>query len=216
MRTSILPQAPSITAFGLAIFALAGCTESGSSGAATGTVQLAAEAAPPSETASPPILALDTLAHLDLAVKRIDVHVDSTVRDDDEATDDSGANDGDGPDPDGDGWITIATSGDLVLRPGGNRIDLGAGVVPSGELTQIRLVLDGDAVLWTGLGAVEVACPSCQTSGLKLMLDGGVDIPPGGTVPLTLMFDLDQTALRVRAGTKIGPAIHVETSIVSE
>jgi hypothetical protein len=101
----------------------------------------------------------------------------------------------------------------IDLREGANRITLGSAVVPAGRLTQIRLVLDGDAVLTTGDVHTDIACPSCTTSGLKLLVDDDVEIPAGGSVKLTLVFDLAGTALQAAAGSKLGPVVHVDASL---
>lgn len=203
MNTHTLPLVLSALVVG------AGCNGAGS---ATGTVQLAAVAAPAESSADTPADPPDSLVHLDLAVSRIDVHVDATADtgSDDTAGDDSnGASEGTADDG---GWITVTGATQLSLRPGENRIELGSAIVPVGQLTQIRLVLDGDAVLSNGLVSVELDCPSCSTSGLKLVVDGDVEIPEGGAVPLTLMFDLGATTLLGGGADKLGPVVHVQVA----
>lgn len=181
----------------------------------TGTVELAAAAQPsdsePTTEETPPLLD----PHLTLDVKEVTVHVATPPDAEDDPADAGDAPDGDagseggGADDDG-AWVTVASGVRLDLRPGDNRISLGSTVVPAGELTQVRLVLDQNATLWTGIDAIQVPCPSCTTSGIKLVVDDHVEIPAGGTVDLTLMFDLESTALQTAAGSKLGPVIHAE------
>lgn len=196
----------------LAIAALgAGCS---SSEEGTGVLQLSA-AAPPAEDA-PIAVGPVTLAdpHLTLAVKQIDVHI--AAEGDAErglAGGEAGETLGsDEEEIEAGGWLTVAAGVELDLRPGDNHIDLGEAVVPAGKLTQVRLVLDRDVTLRDGADTILVPCPSCLTSGLKLVVDDHAEIPEGGEAQLTLMFDLEATALQIGAGSKLGPVIHAQAS----
>jgi hypothetical protein len=173
----------------------------------TGVVQLAAGAT--MDAGSPRLEDLPVPNSLELAVKEINIHV--AAPDDDERDEDIGRPSGEAPEAleDG-GWVTVASERRLTLFPDKNRLVLGSAIVPVGQLTQIRLLLDRDPVLWNGTEHLQVACPSCTASGLKLILDEHVELPANGFVELTLMFDLSMTAIESANGSKLGPVIHVE------
>jgi hypothetical protein len=190
----------------LALFVLgAGCTGSGEG---TGVVQLAARA----EAAEDGTIRFPTLpvtqSHLELAVKEIQVHVAVPIDDED-----TGRPSGEtAPELDDGQWVTVAVDQRLALRPGANRIELGSTIVPTGQLTEVRLVLDGDAVLWNGGIQAQVDCPSCATSGLKLKIRDDVELAEGGVVDLLLTFDLEATAFQLDSGSKLGPVIHADAA----
>lgn len=180
----------------------------------TGVVQLAAEAAGPDgaepSAISPPG---DPQTHLDLTVTEIDVR----VAPDNEAPDLSRGGAADVDDSlsgeEGAGsWVRIPVEHHLGLSPGSNEVTLGAARVPAGRITQIRVVIGGEVVLWSGPGQTVVACPSHTGSNIRLAVDNDVIVPAGGTITLKLVFDLGQPALRTGEGLKLGPLVHVETS----
>jgi hypothetical protein len=175
----------------------------GCGGEEPATVQLAA-APEPIRIGTPPVVddVTSSLAHLELTVKEIHVHV--ATRDD--ATDQEAERD-DGV------WVPIRGERQVDLHFGTDEIALGTVQVPPGRITQIRLVLDGDAVFSNGAERTVVACPSCSTSGLKLVLDHDLLVPAGGTVSIKLMFDLQMSALQHADGLKLGPVVHVTGSV---
>jgi hypothetical protein len=113
--------------------------------------------------------------HLFVTLARVDVHVAGV---DSEA-------EGEGE------WSTVFT--------GPQEIDLydvattsqflASAVVPAGELTQVRLVLDDDARLMVDGQEQPVACPSCTRTGIKVVPHGTLTVPEGGTLQLNLLFD---------------------------
>jgi hypothetical protein len=187
------------TTFIFAVLVLgAGC---GGSEDGTGVVQVSA-AATQADAGSIVLSA----TRLELAVKEINIHVAAF---DEEPSRPSGEvlevlEDG--------GWVTIASERRMRLFPGENRVALGSTIVPAGWLTQIRLLLDSEPVLWNGSEQVQVACPSCSTSGLKLVIDDHAEVPADGVMELTMMFDLGMTASQNADGSKLGPVVHVELS----
>ena len=186
----------------------AGCAAEGSE--KTGTVGLAASAVP-APASSPPTAPPgdESLVHLDLDVKEIRVHV---------ALDDT-LNGGDGQageignDANDDLWVTIPGQRDLTLQPGATAIEIGMAEAPIGTINEVRLVLNKDATLWNGMATVNVACPSCMASGLKLKLDDGAVVREDRLTTLKLLFDLNLDDLEIGAGLKLGPIVHVESSV---
>ena len=168
--------------FGLTALALLGC------GGDTGHVSVSMTTGR-SLTAS-----MDSDAELDdqllLHVVRTEVHVSGgDVLDEDgdgdiDADDEALAGDGGG------GWVVISEEArDVDLRTlGGTAEEIATGTVATGQLNQIRLVLDG-ATLVNADGERDVTVPSGSRSGLKLIIAPPIDVVSGSTTAVTLTVD---------------------------
>lgn len=89
------------------------------------------------------------------------------------------------------GWITVL-SNPMTL----NLFDvaeterlIATAQLPAGRITQIRLVLSDNVELVNGDSQISVACPSCATSGLKLVPKTPLAVPANGSVDVTLQMD---------------------------
>ncbi|MEZ4308875.1 MAG: DUF4382 domain-containing protein [Polyangiaceae bacterium] len=183
-------------------------------GEGTGTVEVAAEAQPMSVTAPVMVDVQEMPAtRLELAIREVRIHV-AWSDDFDDETDGAPKDDPGKLDDEDGGWISIPGRRLLVLEPGASVIELGEAEVPAGRITQVRLVLDGDATLWQEESRPQVVdCPSCTTSGLKLLVDNDVEVRPDETTRLRLMFDLSLSELENGQRLKLGPIVHVEGSV---
>jgi hypothetical protein len=97
--------------------------------------------------------------HLRVVVREIRVHVAAQGGGD--------AEEGEG----GAGWTTVFAGERTIDLDSASSLGeiLGSAEVPAGRLTQLRLVLDGAASLVDADGTERaMACPSCDTSGLKI------------------------------------------------
>jgi hypothetical protein len=113
--------------------------------------------------------------------------------------------------PSGDGWVIVFEGRETIRL--GDRTDLeallGAGPIPAGKVTQIRLVI-ADATLVSGATRTPLACSSCGQTGLKIVTRGKVSVPVGGTYHVTLDFDLDTSLHADGDGWRIEPTIKVD------
>ena len=99
-------------------------------------------------------------------------------------------------DEDSGGWETLkhdTTTYDLLQLRNGVFTQLGAGDVPAGHYTQVRLHIgEGSNVVVDGV-VHPLTIPSGMQSGYKLV--GEFDVPAGGGVELTLDFDAARSVL---------------------
>jgi hypothetical protein len=167
-------------------------------------------------TAPPSAVATNLSPHLLVTVTSVSVHVagaDEDNKGDDKVAGPPGSPPAPEPekDDDGSGWVTIFSgSKTLDLRDSAQvETFLASAPVLAGKITQIRLILAGDATLVDGATQVAVKCPSCTESGLKIVTRGQVTIPSGGTLHLTLDFD-QGASLAANGGTYVlNPTIKV-------
>jgi hypothetical protein len=149
-----------------------------------------------------------TGAQLLLDVERVDVHVaGSGDMDDDPPAGLTGGGPNHGDDG---GWITVFAGAAQVdlLQPGAVETFLGSAPTPAGKVTQIRLVL-AHATWVDGATATPVACPSCGTSGLKIVTMGKLVVPNGGILHVTLDFDREHSLHVGTDGTRLDPVIKI-------
>jgi hypothetical protein len=113
---------------------------------------------------------------------------------------------------DTDGWTTIF-EGDQTI----NLLDsasvartLGSAPAPEGTVTQVRLYIKDDVVLFDESGEHAVTCPSCTESGLKLVTSSQVEVERNGVLRLTLNFDADKSLVENPNGLILKPTIRVE------
>lgn len=109
------------------------------------------------------------------------------------------------------------TTVNLDVRPGVyNLLDLVNGIdtliasdeVPSGTLTQVRLVLGDDNTVVVDGVEYPLATPSAQQSGLKLNMN--TILVPGGNFDLLLDFDAHQSVILTGNGTyQLKPVLRV-------
>jgi hypothetical protein len=189
-----------------------GCGGKGAGDDKTGTVQASVASVPGSSSEQPEPgtpAAPTALVRLQFTVKEIDVNIvpiASTGNGDDSEPEDREPQDGSN-------WVTIAGERQIDLSAGiATDITFDPATIPAGRITQTRLVLEGDAVLWIGSEQATVKCPSCSTSGLKLMSNDDVIIPPGGSVLLKLTFDLGMLGQKHNGSFQLGPVVRVEAS----
>jgi hypothetical protein len=187
----------------------------GKSDEATGVVQVSAASVPGISSEQPGPSSPAPLVHLELIVKEIDVRVvpiASTGNDDDKT---AGVDHGIAHEDvdDGGQWVTIAGERQIDLYSGTTtEILLGDATTPAGQITQTRLVLERDATLWIGVQQIMVKCPSCSTSGLKLISQDAMIVPPGGTALLKLSFDLGMLAEKHDGDFQLGPVVRLAAS----
>jgi hypothetical protein len=185
----------------------------------TGRIELAVGAS--SQLTADDVGATETQAEaprLLVTVARVDVHVGGDDDDDDgddvDPNDPIDPNDPGDDDGDGGGWITVFTGPlevDLADAASGE-ILLGGAEVPVGRVTQIRLILDGDARLVTGEESVTVACPSCTQTGIKIVTRGQVVVEEDETIEVDLIFDTVASVIAGLDGLRLSPVIRLEAT----
>jgi len=205
-----------------AMVVAAGCGGAGAGDKETGFVQASAALVPGASSAQPEPGTPSAPVRLQFTVKEIDVHVvPIETIDNEEVAGVEPGKEGEhadgveeiGEPDDGGKWLTIAGARQIDLSAGiATEITFEPTIIPAGRITQTRLVLEGDAVLWIGSERVTLVCPSCSTSGLKLVSRDDVIVPPGGGVLLKLMFDLEMLGQKHGGGFQLGPVVHVEAS----
>jgi hypothetical protein len=197
-----------------ALFAgmLLGCNGSG------GTFEVGVTSSgQPLTIAAPQAGAIDTDAgtagpRLLLTVQRVDVHIAGDGDTDDDPPVPPG-----NPPPHHDvngGWITVfsgVAQVDLLLA-GSVETFLGSAVVPSGKVTQIRLVI-AEAIFVDGAVTKPVTCSSCTQTGLKIVTMGKLFVPHGGTLHVTLDFDRDSLKTD-KDGYRLDPVVKIARSSV--
>jgi hypothetical protein len=98
-------------------------------------------------------------------------------------------------------WITINQQGEsqkinLLTLVGNNEAFLGGAEIPSGEISQIRLVLGSDNYIIQKGKKIELKTPSAQQSGLKLKLSQKLQ----ADVDYNLVLDFDAGKSIVKTG----------------
>lgn len=98
-------------------------------------------------------------------------------------------------------WINLPYEADdqkinLLSLVGGNAAHLGEMEIPSGEISQIRLLLGDDNYLIQDGQRIELTTPSAQQSGLKLKIDK----PLNAGISYDLLIDFDAARSIVKAG----------------
>lgn len=101
----------------------------------------------------------------------------------------------------GNAWINLPYEADdkkinLLSLVGGNSAYLGEMEVPSGEISQIRLLLGNDNYIIENDQRIDLTTPSAQQSGLKLKIDKPLN--PG--IAYDLVIDFDAARSIVKAG----------------
>lgn len=166
-----------LASFGLLLACVSACTED------EATVEIGVVAQPLASVATTPPAGSESHAasRLRVRVREIRVHVAAVGegRDTDEA---------DAPA----GFRTVFTGDRIIELSNASSVAelLGDASVPAGRLTQIRLVLDGAATAIDEAGAESaLTCPSCDTSGLKIILRGGIRLEGGERRRLDVALD---------------------------
>jgi hypothetical protein len=99
------------------------------------------------------------------------------------------------------GWVVLNSTPatyDLLTLRNGVFVTIGAGLVPAGHYTQVRLKLgEGSNVVIDGV-THPLTVPSGLQSGLKLV--GPFDVPAGGVIDLALDFDAARSIHQTGAG----------------
>lgn len=104
---------------------------------------------------------------------------------------------------------------DLLTLTGGNFVSLVNEDIPSGDLSQVRLVLgaENSIVLKSG-EAKDLQTPSAQQSGLKLNVN--YDLQPGVTYEFIMDFKVDESVVaQGNGGFLLKPVIRITTSAES-
>lgn len=99
-------------------------------------------------------------------------------------------------------WININQKSEnqklnLLSLVGNNEAFLGGAEIPSGEISQIRLVLGSDNYIVQKGKKIELKTPSAQQSGLKLNISQKLQ----AGVPYDLVLDFDAAKSIVKTGT---------------
>ena len=192
-----------------ATLGLVGCSQGGqvsvSAGAITST---------PGDTASAPP-ADSGKASLLVTIDEVKVHLAGSKED--KAEDGEHGKDqeqdkvkGEGDDEDG-GWFTVfegAQSIDL-LDAQADQVFLGSITVPAGRITQVRLILEPAMQLVLDGKSLAVSCAACTRSGLKVVIPGGLEVQPGGSLDLSLDIDARASLLIDASGYRMTPVIRI-------
>lgn len=115
-------------------------------------------------------------------------------------------------DADANGWITVFEGEETIdlLNAADTGAFLGGVAVPAGKVTQIRLVLAGDAILLDGDQSFPVTCPSCTKTGLKIVPAGKLEIAAGESLSLALDFDQESSLKPKDGGFRLDPVIKLD------
>lgn len=177
----------------LSAFAVAACSDSSGTGTGLLTVRLTDAPFPFSDVAS-----------VDVYVVRVDAKAAATSEN--EADDASQM----------DGWTTVATPNTLInlLDLGdGKTTNLGATTLATGNYQSFRLVLDTDKSSITLKDGTKppIFFPSAAHSGIKVLLDGPIQLTENGSV-MTLDFDIGRSFVMrgntASNGFNFKPVIH--------
>ncbi len=124
-----------------------------------------------------------------------------------------GQDDADSPvEGDGPGWVTVFSGDRVIDISAGSSLHeiLGAVEVPAGRVTQIRLVLASTAQLIDGNEITDLACGSCEQSGLKIVPGGPITLEPGEREQLVLAFDVEQSVVQEGDAVRLKPVIRLQ------
>ncbi|MGH7712088.1 MAG: DUF4382 domain-containing protein [Gemmatimonadaceae bacterium] len=136
------------------------------------------------------------------SVDKVEVHVlrvDARLQEADDAAADANVSENSGG-----GWIVLASPDkvfDLLKLRGGALADLGSAQLAAGTYRGLRLVIDAskssltlkNGMTLTGTSSPGVVFPSASTSGLKIKIDGGVEVEPQSTTVLVIDFDVGES-----------------------
>lgn len=178
---------------------IAACAMMSAACSSGGTIEVGASATPLTNTQALPVAPASARSQLLVTVREVAVHV--------------AGDDGEARDEGGDGWVTVfggARALDLLDAEATGQL-LGSVDVPAGRVTQVRLVLDGDASLQVDGVARAVRCPSCSESGLKIVAAGNLTVPPGGRLHVDLVFDLDASLTTEDAALVLRPTVRLSS-----
>jgi len=124
---------------------------------------------------------------------------------------------------DGEGWTSLTPDGftpievDLTELIAGNELLLSDVIIPSGMLTQIRLVLgDNNTLVIEGEAEViDLDTPSAQQSGLKLKIN--TELIPGYSYTFILDWDVQKSIVKAGNSGKynLKPVIRVNADVNS-
>ena len=182
---------------------LVACGGSASVGVKASSTTSLAQSADQAASAAGVLSSADALL---LHVKSTDAHVVADVAADVTADDREAAKTG------ADGWTTISSQArDVDLKAlAATPSDIAGGAVPSGRLTEIRLVLDDDdpADLVVAGAKTAVSVPSSSESGLKLTLQPPLDLSAGASEALAVQFD--GTLVDVDTALELRPTLKLE------
>jgi hypothetical protein len=144
---------------------------------------------------------------LQVTIRAVRVHVGA-----DDADEVTGTDGGVVEDVDGDGWATVFEGAAILdlADADATALFLGGAEVPAGPITQIRLVLDGAPSYISGDQSHEVSCPSCTTSGLKIVTRGSLVLGDGEHLALDLAFDPATTLELTPAGYRMAPVVKLD------
>jgi hypothetical protein len=157
-------------------------------------------------------------AHVRVKVKEIRIHVagnDDSKGAGQQAADKAAATatddaEGDGKDG-GNGWVTVFTGDRTLDLDGAASLDaiLGSGHAKAGKLTQVRLILDGQAVLVDAGAETPLACGSCDTSGLKIIPKGNARLEAGGHHHFVIAFDVAKSLVDEGGELRLKPVLRL-------
>lgn len=121
---------------------------------------------------------------------------------------DDGASDGK---EGGAGWITVFKGERLIDLDRTASLDaiLGSAHAKPGKLTQVRLILDGAAVLVENGVETPLACGSCDTSGLKIVPKGTTRLESGTHRRLVLAVDLGKSLVDEGGQLRLKPVLRL-------
>ncbi len=116
------------------------------------------------------------------------------------------------------GWVTLANSNvgmvNLLDYTNGHELTLSDASFPTGNISQVRLVLATDNTVSVNGNAMDLVTPSAQQSGLKLKVNA--DLKAGITYKFVLDFDAAKSVVKTGNGTYIlKPVISVITTAES-
>jgi hypothetical protein len=148
-------------------------------------------------TDAPPDAA--SLAHVEVTLSRIEVHVAGTDDDDDDEAGDKDKSSSE-KDDDGAGWRTVATHGgtfDLVALQNDVRATLGTLELPDGKITQIRLFIDANGKNQVELKSGEICAldlDAVPPNGIKINHPfKALDVEASDKLTLVVDFDLKES-----------------------
>ena len=76
-------------------------------------------------------------------------------------------------------------------------------------MTQVRLILDGQATLVEAGVETPIACGSCDTSGLKIIPKGDVRLESGGHHHFVVAFDIDKSLISEGGQLRLKPVLRL-------
>ena len=156
-------------------------------------------------------------AHVRIKVKEIRLHVSGN---DEPSKGNSAAKgapanaedsaDGDGKDG-GNGWVTVFSGERTIELDHTVTLDsmVGSAHARPGKITQLRLILDGAAVLVEGGVETPIACSSCDTSGLKVIPRGEARLESGGHHRFVIAFDIDKSLIDEGGQLRMKPVLRL-------